>query len=104
MLEHTLSEAERSQILQTIEMFEVITQTQPDDYQSLLILKEAHLKLGNTAEAQRASRKLAEAYFNVASYALAQQECEAILAQEPNAPDTVAMLVWLSDTAYGTTK
>ena len=92
VLEHTLSEAERSQILQTIEMFEVITQTQPDDYQSLLILKEAHLKLGNTAEAQRASRKLAEAYFNVASYALAQQECEAILAQEPNAPDTVAML------------
>ncbi|MGI8431510.1 MAG: hypothetical protein ACR2MW_04355 [Chthoniobacterales bacterium] len=92
MLEHTLSEAERSQILQTIEMFEVITQTQPDDYQSLLILKEAHEKLGNTAEALRASRKLAEAYFNVASYALAQQECEAILAQEPNAPDTLAML------------
>ncbi len=92
MLEHTLSEAERSQILQTIEMFEVITQTQPDDYQSLLILKEAHQKLGNSAEALRAARKLAEAYFNVASYALAQQECEAILAQEPNAPDTLAML------------
>ena len=30
-----------SQIVQTIEMFEVITQTQPDDYQSLEILKEA---------------------------------------------------------------
>ena len=35
VLEHTLSEEERSQILQTIEMFEVITQTQQDDYQSL---------------------------------------------------------------------
>jgi len=39
VLEHTLSEEERSQILQTIEMFEVITQTQHDDYQSLEILK-----------------------------------------------------------------
>jgi len=39
VLEHTLSEEERSQIVQTIEMFEVITQTQPDDYQSLEILK-----------------------------------------------------------------
>ncbi|MEA2885374.1 MAG: hypothetical protein QOH32_4649, partial [Bradyrhizobium sp.] len=27
--------------MQTIEMFEVILQTQPDDYQSLEILKEA---------------------------------------------------------------
>lgn len=92
VLEHTLSEEERSQILQTIEMFEVITQTQPDDYQSLLILKEAHQKLGNITEALKASRKLAEAYFNVGSYALAMQECEAILAQEPNAPEILAML------------
>src|SRR4051794_4214936 len=33
VLEHTLSEEEHSQIVQTIEMFEVILQTQPDDYQ-----------------------------------------------------------------------
>jgi Type II secretion system (T2SS), protein E, N-terminal domain len=92
VLEHTLSEEERSQILQTIEMFEVITQTQPDDYQSLLILKEAHQKLGKTAEALRVSRKLAEAYFNVGSYGLAMQECEAVLTQEPNAPEILAML------------
>ncbi len=46
MLEHTLSEEEHSQIVQTIEMFEVITQTQPDDYQSLEILKEAYQKVG----------------------------------------------------------
>lgn len=92
VLEHTLSEEERSQILQTIEMFEVITQTQPDDYQSLQILKEAHQKLGKTAEALRVSRKLAEAYFNVGSFALAMQECEAVLAQEPNAPEMLAML------------
>ncbi|MEO6871681.1 MAG: hypothetical protein ABI233_05610 [Chthoniobacterales bacterium] len=92
VLEHTLTDEERSQILQTIEMFEVITQTQPDDYQSLTILKEAHQKLGKTADALRISRRLAEAYFNVGSYALAMQECEAILTQEPNAPEILAML------------
>jgi hypothetical protein len=91
VLEHTLSEEERSQIGQTIEMFEVITQTQPDDYQSLRILKEAHQKLGNAPDALRVSRRLAEAYFNVGSYALAAQECEAVLSVEPNAPEILAM-------------
>jgi len=92
VLEHTLSEEERSQILQTIEMFEVITQSQPDDYQSLEILKVAYQKLGKTEEALRVSRRLAEAYFGVGSYALAMQECEAVLVVEPNAPEIVAML------------
>ena len=92
MLEHTLSDQERNQILQTIEMFEVITQTQPDDYQSLEILKVAYRKIGNTAEATRVSRKLAEAYFNVGSFSLAMQECEAVLAAEPEAPEMLALL------------
>jgi hypothetical protein len=92
VLEHTLSEEERSQILQTIEMFEVITQTQHDDYQSLEILKVAYQKLGKTDEAFRVSRRLAEAYFNVGSFSLAMQECDAVLAVEPNAPEIVAML------------
>ncbi|HEY3662180.1 MAG TPA: hypothetical protein VGL24_03420 [Chthoniobacterales bacterium] len=92
VLEHTLSEEERSQILQTIEMFEVITQTQQDDYQSLEILKVAYRKLGKTEEALRISRRLAEAYFGVGSFSLAMQECEAVLAIEPNTPEIVAML------------
>jgi len=92
VLEHTLSEEERSQILQTVEMFEVITQTQHDDYQSLEILKVAYQKLGKTEEALRVSRRLAEAYFNVGSFSLAMQECDAVLAIEPNAPEIVAML------------
>ena len=74
VLEHTLSEEERSQILQTIEMFEVITQTQHDDYQSLEILKVAYHKLGKAEEALRTSRRLAEAYFDVGSFSLAMQE------------------------------
>lgn len=92
MLEHTLSEEEHSQIVQTIEMFEVILQTQPDDYQSLEILKEAYSKVGRAADSLKTSRRLAEAYFNVGSYTLAMQECEVILLKEPNAPEILAML------------
>ncbi len=92
MLEHTLSEEEHSQIVQTIEMFEVILQTQPDDYQSLEILKEAYSKVGRTTDSLKTSRRLAEAYFNSGSYTLAMQECEAILVKEPNAPEILAML------------
>jgi len=92
VLEHTPSPEEKAQILQTIEMFEVITRTQPDDYQSLEILKEAYTKLGRMEDTFRTARKLAEAYFNVGSYALAMQECEMLLGQDPNAPEVLAML------------
>src|SRR6266704_3162542 len=92
VLEHNLSEEEHSQILQTIEMFEAITQTQPDDYQSLEILKEAYQKVGRHDESLRVSRRLAEAYFNVGARTNAIRECEAILARDPNAPDILAML------------
>jgi hypothetical protein len=73
-------------------MFEAITQTQPDDYQSLEILKEAYQKVGRQEEFLRVSRRLAEAYFNSGSHTNAMQECEAILVKEPNAPDILAML------------
>ncbi len=92
MLEHTLSEDEHNQIVQTIEMFEAITQTHPDDSQSLEILKEAYQKIGKPAESLRICRRLAEAYFNAGSFTLAMQECEAIIAKEPNAPDILSML------------
>src|ERR1700737_2050704 len=92
VLEHTLSDDENSQSLQTIEMFEAITQTQPDDYQSLEILKEAYHKVGRQEESLRMSRRLAETYFNVGSYTLAMQECEVLLLKEPNSPEIVAML------------
>jgi hypothetical protein len=92
VLEHTLPEEEHSQIVQTIEMFEAITQTQPDDYQSLEILKEAYQKVGRGGDSFKTSRRLAEAYFNVGSYTLAMQECEVLLLKEPNAPEILAML------------
>jgi tetratricopeptide (TPR) repeat protein len=92
VLEHTLSEDEHNQIVQTIEMFEAITQTHPDDSQSLEILKEAYQKIGKPDDSLRVCRRLAEAYFNAGSYTMALQECEAILVKEPNAPDILAML------------
>jgi tetratricopeptide (TPR) repeat protein len=92
VLEHALSAEEHSQILQTIEMFEAITQTQPEDYQSLEILKEAYTKVGRHDDALRTSRKLAEAYFNAGSYTPALQQCEGILTRDPNAPEILAML------------
>src|SRR5438876_6639479 len=73
-------------------MFEAITQTQPDDYQSLEILKEAYQKVGRHEDSLRVSRRLAEAYFHAGSYTQAMQECEVILVKEPNAPDILAML------------
>ena len=92
MLEHTLSEEEHNQIVQTIEMFEAITQTHPDDSQSLEILKEAYAKIGKPEQSVKICRRLAEAYFTAGSFTLAMQECEAILAKEPDAADMVAML------------
>jgi tetratricopeptide (TPR) repeat protein len=92
VLEHALSDEEHNQILQTIEMFEAITQTQPDDYQSLEILKEAYQKVGRQEDFVRVSRRLAECYFNAGSHSNAMRECEAILLKEPNAPDILAML------------
>jgi len=73
-------------------MFEAITQTQPEDYQSLEILREAYTKIGRHDEALRTSRKLAEAYFNAGSYTPALQQCEMILTRDPNAPEILAML------------
>jgi hypothetical protein len=73
-------------------MFEAITQTQPEDYQSLEILREAYTKIGRHEDALRTSRKLAEAYFNNGAYTPALQQCEMILTREPNAPEILAML------------
>ena len=92
VLEHALSAEEHNQILQTIEMFEAITQTQPEDYQSLEILKEAYTKIGRHDDALKTSRKLAEAFFNSGSFTPAMTECEMILTRQPNSPEIVAML------------
>jgi hypothetical protein len=83
---------EEAQLAQTIEMFEVITQSQPLDYQSLEILKEAYLKLGREPDVIRTSKKIAEAYVQLGQMSSAILEYETILQRAPEDPDVLKAL------------
>jgi hypothetical protein len=79
----TLSPGEEAQLAQTIEMFEVITQSQPQDYQSLEILKEAYSKLGRDGDVVSTSKRIAEAYVQMGQLSSAILEYETILQRFP---------------------
>jgi len=79
-----LTPAEQAQLRQTIDMFQVIVESQPLDYQSLEILKEAYLKLGMQKEAIDTSKKIAEAYVQLGQLSSAIMEYETILQQFPD--------------------
>jgi len=82
-----ISEEEAQQLQRTVEMFEAITQAQPDDYQSLEILKEAFSNLGRKEESLRVSLKLADAYEKQGQVFKAILECEGILQESPDLAD-----------------
>ena len=88
----TLNPGEESQLLQTIEMFEVITQSQPQDYQSLEILKEAYTKLGREDDVVTTSRSIAQAYVQLGQLSSAILEYESILQRRPDDADVLAAL------------
>src|SRR6266850_3264907 len=88
----TLTNGDESQLEQTIEMFEVITQSQPHDYQSLEILKEAYSKLGREKEAISTSKRIAEAYVQMGQLSSAILEYETILQRFPDDPDVKSAL------------
>jgi tetratricopeptide (TPR) repeat protein len=88
----TLSPSEEAQLTQTIEMFEVITQTQPQDYQSLEILKEAYSKLGREKDVINTSKRIAQAYVQLGQLSSAILEYETILQRYPDDPDVQAAL------------
>src|SRR5271170_1309795 len=88
----TLTMTEESQLSQTIEMFEVITQSQPQDYQSLEILKEAYAKLGREKDAINTSKRIAQAYVQLGQLSSAILEYETILQKFPDDPDVQAAL------------
>lgn len=94
-----LSTGEEAQLLQTIEMFEVITQSQPQDYQSLEILKEAYLKLGREADVIAASKRIAQAHVLMGQLSSAILEYESILQRQPEDPDVLAALSELESKA-----
>ncbi len=79
----TIPAEEQEQVLQTIEMFEVITQANPQDTQSLEILKDAYQRIGKDDEALKIGRKLAEIYVEMGQYSAAMLEYEAILQKLP---------------------
>src|SRR6516164_4008768 len=83
----TLSPSEEAQLGQTIEMFEVITQSQPQDYQSLEILKEAYSKLGREKDVVGTSKRIAQAYVQMGQLSSAILEYETILQRYPNDSD-----------------
>src|SRR5512132_2087146 len=88
----TLSAGEEGQLAQTIEMFEVITQSQPLDYQSLEILKEAYSKLGREKDVVWTSKRIAQAYVQMGQLSSAILEYETILQRFPDDPDVQAAL------------
>src|SRR5258706_11387689 len=88
----TLTPSEEAQLGQTIEMFEVITQSQPHDYQSLEILKEAYSKLGRQKDVISTSKRIAQAYVQMGQLSSAILEYETILQRFPDDPDVQAAL------------
>lgn len=87
-----VSTDEQGQLLQTVEMFEVITQANPHDCQSLEILKDAYWKLGRQNEALAVTRRLADTYMQLGQYSSALLEFEGILQKQPDNPEILAML------------
>ena len=88
----SISDDEIQQLLRTVEMFEAITESQPEDYQSWEILKEAYNKLGRPEDSLRTSKKLAQAYISLGQISQAILEYEGILQEYPADPEALAAL------------
>lgn len=88
----TSSPNDDTQLMQTIEMFEVITQSQPQDYQSLEILKEAYIKLNREEDVINTSRRIAQAYVQLGQLSSAILEYEGVLQRYPDDPAVLAAL------------
>jgi tetratricopeptide (TPR) repeat protein len=95
----TLNPGEEAQLRQTIEMFEVITQSQPQDYQSLEILKEAYLKLNLEKEVVQTSKRIAQAYVQLGQLSSAILEYETILQRHPDDSDAKAAMAQIESKA-----
>jgi tetratricopeptide (TPR) repeat protein len=95
----TLNPGEEAQLLQTIEMFEVIVQSQSADTQSLEILKEAYSKLGREDDVVNTSKRIAQAYLQQGQLSSAILEYETVLQRRPEDADVRAALKQIEDKA-----
>ena len=100
----TLNAGEEAQLTQTIEMFETITQSQPQDYQSLEILKEAYLKLGRPEQAVKTSKRIAQAYVQLGQLSSAILEYETILQRDAKDKDALAAMAEIERKANNLTQ
>ena len=99
MAKATLNASEEARLRQTIEMFEVIAQSQPNDCQSLEILKEAYTKLGREQEVINTSKRIAQAYMQMGQLSSAILEYETVLQRRPDDADVQAALRQIEDKA-----
>ena len=95
----TLNPGEEAQLLQTIEMFEVIVQSQSSDTQSLEILKEAYSKLGREDDVINTSKRIAQGYLQQGQLSSAILEYETVLQRRPEDADVRAALKQIEDKA-----
>ena len=95
----TLNPGEEAQLLQTIEMFEVIAQSQPTDTQSLEILKEAYSKLAREDDVINTSKRIAQAYLQMGQLSSAILEYETVLQRRPEDADVRQALKQIEDKA-----
>ena len=93
------NQGEEAQLLQTIEMFEVIAQSQPNDCQSLEILKEAYTKLGREEDVIKTSKRIAQAYMQTGQLSSAILEYETVLQRRPEDADVQSALRQIEDQA-----
>jgi tetratricopeptide (TPR) repeat protein len=99
----TQNQGEEAQLLQTIEMFEVIVQSQPNDCQSLEILKEAYSKLGREQDMINTSKRIAQAYMQQGQLSSAILEYETVLQRRPDDADVQTALKQIEDKASNVT-
>jgi len=92
-----LSADEQEQLRQTIEMFDVITQANPQDTQSMEILKEAYFKLRQFTEGLNIARRLADTYMELSQFSGALLEYEFILQHDPGNTEVVSALGQVED-------
>ena len=95
----TLNPGEEAQLLQTIEMFEVIAQSQPTDTQSLEILKEAYSKLAREDDVINTSKRIAQAYLQMGQLSSAILEYETVLQRRPEDADVRQALKQIEEKA-----
>lgn len=80
-------------------MFEVIVQSQPNDCQSLEILKEAYSKLGREPDVIKTSKRIAQAYVQTGQLSSAILEFETVLQRRPDDVEVQAALLEIESKA-----